>query len=619
MEYSTDEEVSETLLDESILKGDYAGIDTQKIKRVKREVRITLPSSPMVPTYPESFIAWYKDHGMTVGMKAALRGTGWTDQDIASCKTRFIKRYGVTAGYKLRYPDEALSEDDQPGAGGFADLIATSPPPVVQQGMSSQAREADRYERLISTAKAAMAQRKAQSKAGKEAKQKGGPTMEPPPKRTRMPTATLSKAPSDSETGTVPATQVSTPGETGAVMALGASSLEDYLTGRDTQTPGTTATVGQVPNPSSGTNPAVQSMGGFLADLKGMLPKARPKKAPVPTPIPRRSGGKWIPVLGKPAPSVATAASLLVPQQTMGGTSRESAQGTAPTRTDQSAQPGLEGPSVAVPASVTSGVQQAEPVLPDAPDSTQVPVGATEDTIAGDVEVARTEETTEVVQQETSAAPVASSGGGNTTTPEVGPDQCPTVTDTASEPHQELLAEGEEGNVPAEMTGPMQEDAPVTLLQTTAGLDPYGGQREEPDLTQEARGDPSTSGARGPEQEESAGNEELPSVDSLEGQGSEGGDTPAATGTPHDESVRESTRDSSPKEEEADESQDPGSEPPESDNAEQECEEPPVGEANRDRDGQDSDGSRGGENGSNNGDDQGGDQRQEGDNARGGK
>ena len=329
MEYSTDEEVSETLLDKSILKGDYAGIDTQKIKRVKREVRITLP------TYPESFIAWYKDHGMTAGMKAALRGTGWTDRDIASCKMRFIKRYGVTAGYQLKYPDEALSEDDQPGAGGFADLCATSPPPVVQQGTSSQVREADRYECLISTAKAAMAQREAQSKAGKEAKRKGGPTMEPPPKKTRMPTATLSKAPSDSKTGTVPVTQVLTPGETGSVMALGASPLEDYLTGRDTQTPGTTATVGQVPNPSSGTNPAMQSMGGFLG--MGMLPKARPKKVPVPTPIPRRSGGKWIPVLGKPAPSVATAASLLVPQKTTGGTSRESAQGTVPTRTDQSA------------------------------------------------------------------------------------------------------------------------------------------------------------------------------------------------------------------------------------------------------------------------------------------
>ena len=165
------------------------------------------------------------------------------------------------------------------------------------------------------------------------------------------------------------------------------------------------------------------------------------------------------------------------------------------------------------------------------------------------------------------------------------------------------------------MTDPVQEDVPVTLLQTTVGLDPYGGQRKEPDLTQEAHDDPSTSGAHGPEQGEGAGNEELPSVDSLEGQGLEGGDTPAATDTPHDESVHELTRDSSPKEEEANKSQDSGSKPHESDNAEQDREEPPVGEANRGRDGQASDGSRGGENGSNSGDDRGGDQCRESDNA----
>ena len=128
VEYSTDDEVSETLLDESLLQGEYAGIDARKIKRVKKEVRITLPTNPMMTSYPESFIAWYKDHGMTAGMRAALRGIGWTEQDINSCKTRFIRKCGVTAEYHLRYPDEALSEDDQPGAGGFADLIATSPP-----------------------------------------------------------------------------------------------------------------------------------------------------------------------------------------------------------------------------------------------------------------------------------------------------------------------------------------------------------------------------------------------------------------------------------------------------------------------------------------------------------
>ena len=579
MEYSTDEEVSEALLDESILKGDYAGIDPRKIKRVKREVRITLPSSPMVPTYPESFIAWYKDHGMTAGMKAALQGTGWTDQDIAYCKTRFIKKYGVTAGYKLRYPDEALSEDDQPGAGGFADLIAMSPPPMVQQGTSSQMGEPNQYECLISTAKAAMAKRETQSKAGKGAKRKGGPTVEPPPKKPCTLTAALGRAPLDTETGTAPETQVPTPGETGAVMALGASSLEDYLTGRDTQTSGTMATVGQVPPPSSETNPTVPSMGGFLAELKGMLPKARPKKAPVPTPIPRRPGGKWIPVLGKPTPSVVTAASVLVPRQKTGGGSTESTRSIAPQRTDEDTSIWLEGSSVAVPAPATLEVHQTEPVILDALDSTPVPAEAVEDVATGNVEMAQTEVTTEVVHQETPATPVASPTRENTATPEAGPVQRSTATDTVPEPCQEPLAMRDEENVPTEMTGPVQEEVPVRLLQTTVGLDPYEGQQEGPNKNWEASNVSPTPAEGGPEQEKSAAAEDLPSVGGLERQGTEGEGTPVEAGTPHEESIHGSTRDSPPEEEEANESQDPESEPSGSDNPDQEGEGSPDREA----------------------------------------
>ena len=76
-----------------------------------------------------------------------------------------------------------------------------------------------------------MAKRETQSKAEKGAKRKGGPMVEPPPKKTRTPPTALGRAPLDTETGTAPETQVPTPGETGAVMALGASSLEDYLIG----------------------------------------------------------------------------------------------------------------------------------------------------------------------------------------------------------------------------------------------------------------------------------------------------------------------------------------------------------------------------------------------------
>ena len=112
--------MSETLLDEASAKGEYVGFDTGRIKRVKRDIKLTLPTSPKAAAYPETFVAWYKDHGMTAGMRSALRGVGWMEEDIKYCKARFIKKYGVSAGYKIRYPGEALSEDDEPGAGGLA-------------------------------------------------------------------------------------------------------------------------------------------------------------------------------------------------------------------------------------------------------------------------------------------------------------------------------------------------------------------------------------------------------------------------------------------------------------------------------------------------------------------
>ena len=104
IEYSTDDKVSETLLDEASAKGEYVEFDTGRIKRVKRDVNLTLPTSPKAAAYPETFVAWYKDHGMTVGMRSALQGAGWTEEDIEFCKARFIKKYGVSSGYKVRYP-----------------------------------------------------------------------------------------------------------------------------------------------------------------------------------------------------------------------------------------------------------------------------------------------------------------------------------------------------------------------------------------------------------------------------------------------------------------------------------------------------------------------------------
>ena len=73
-----------------------------------------------------------------------------------------------------------------------------------------------------------------------------------------------------------------------------------------------------VPKPSLTTgqeDTALASVGGFLAELRGRVPKGGQRGTAVPTPIPRRSAGKWKPVLGKPTIPTATAASMLMPQQ----------------------------------------------------------------------------------------------------------------------------------------------------------------------------------------------------------------------------------------------------------------------------------------------------------------
>ena len=86
VEYSTDEEVGEALIDAAIEKGEYASIEMHKIKRIKKNVRLTLPPNPKASAYPETFVVWYQEHSMMVGMRATLRGIGWMEEDINTFK-----------------------------------------------------------------------------------------------------------------------------------------------------------------------------------------------------------------------------------------------------------------------------------------------------------------------------------------------------------------------------------------------------------------------------------------------------------------------------------------------------------------------------------------------------
>ena len=73
LEYSSDE-VSESQLDQ--ISPEYPTVaDVAKIKKAKKNVKLTIPCHPTVEGLTDSFIAWYKDHGMTTSLRSSSRRT----------------------------------------------------------------------------------------------------------------------------------------------------------------------------------------------------------------------------------------------------------------------------------------------------------------------------------------------------------------------------------------------------------------------------------------------------------------------------------------------------------------------------------------------------------------
>ena len=121
LEYSSDE-VSESQLDQ--ISPEYPTVvDVAKIKKTKKSVKLTIPHHPTVEGLTESFITWYKDHGMTTSLRKALEANGWTEQMIHEFKQAYIRKYKILQGYAMRYPDEKLSDEDELEEGGLADLV----------------------------------------------------------------------------------------------------------------------------------------------------------------------------------------------------------------------------------------------------------------------------------------------------------------------------------------------------------------------------------------------------------------------------------------------------------------------------------------------------------------
>ena len=137
LEYSSNE-MSESQLDQISLEYPTAA-DVAKIKKAKKSVKLTIPCHPTVEGLTDSFIAWYKDHGMTTSLRKALKVNRWTEKMIQEFKWAYIRKYKISQDYAVRYPDEKLSDKDELEGGGLADLVG----PQRETHLKDSEREAE--------------------------------------------------------------------------------------------------------------------------------------------------------------------------------------------------------------------------------------------------------------------------------------------------------------------------------------------------------------------------------------------------------------------------------------------------------------------------------------------
>ena len=121
LEYSSDE-VIESQLDQIFPEYPTAA-DVAKIKKAKKSMKLTIPRHLTVEGLTDSFIAWYKDHGMTMSLRRALKAKRWMEQMIQEFKWAYIRKYKILQDYAVRYSDEKLSDKDELEGGGLADLV----------------------------------------------------------------------------------------------------------------------------------------------------------------------------------------------------------------------------------------------------------------------------------------------------------------------------------------------------------------------------------------------------------------------------------------------------------------------------------------------------------------
>ena len=104
LEYSSDESLNED--DPQPVEG--AGAP----KRVKKQIHLTLPTSPAHVTTTETFATFFINHGLTQALRKAFEKRGWSTDQMRELVANFQKKHGQQVPMPAIYEDEDSSDSE---------------------------------------------------------------------------------------------------------------------------------------------------------------------------------------------------------------------------------------------------------------------------------------------------------------------------------------------------------------------------------------------------------------------------------------------------------------------------------------------------------------------------
>ena len=83
-------------------------------KRVKKQIHLTLPTSPAHVTTTETFATFFINHGLMRALQKAFAKRGWSTDQMREFITNFQKKHGQQVPMPKIYGDEDTSDDEGP-------------------------------------------------------------------------------------------------------------------------------------------------------------------------------------------------------------------------------------------------------------------------------------------------------------------------------------------------------------------------------------------------------------------------------------------------------------------------------------------------------------------------